>query len=76
MKKIFIVLLMALPIVAGAQTKIKETAVPRSVLLTLEKTYDSYKVKTWYQAPGQFIAEIIIDGQEGRSYFTAGGGWQ
>jgi hypothetical protein len=62
--------------ISRAQTKVKETAVPRSVLLTLERTYDSYKVKTWYQAPGQFIAELIIDGQEGRSFFTAGGDWQ
>lgn len=76
MKKIVFALVMLLPLVAGAQTKIKETAVPRSVLLALEKTYDSYKVKTWYQAPGQFIAEVLIDGQEGRSFFTAGGDWQ
>ena len=41
MKKIIIALLMVLPLVAGAQTKIKETAVPRSVLLALENTYDS-----------------------------------
>lgn len=59
-----------------AQNKIKETAVPQSVLLALDKTYDSYKVKSWYQAPGQYIAEIIIDGQEGRSYFAASGDWQ
>lgn len=76
MKKIVLVLLAVLPLVAGAQTKIKETAVPRSVLLALEKTYESYKVKTWYQAPGQYIAELVIDGQNGRSYFTAGGDWQ
>lgn len=76
MKKLVFALAMLLPLMVGAQTKIKETAVPRSVLLSLEKTYDSYKVKTWYQAPGQYIAEVIIDGQEGRSYFTAGGGWQ
>ena len=76
MKKIVLMLLMVLPLVAGAQTKIKETAVPRSVLLALEKTYDSYKVRTWYQAPGQYIAELVIDGQNGRSYFTAGGDWQ
>lgn len=76
MKKILVILAVILPLMAGAQTKIKETAVPRSVLLTLEKTYDSYKVRTWYQAPGQYIAEILIDGQEGRSYFTAGGDWQ
>lgn len=76
MKKIVFALAMLLPLMAGAQTKIKETAVPRSVLISLEKTYDSYKVKTWYQAPGQYIAEVLIDGQEGRSYFTAGGDWQ
>lgn len=76
MKKIVLVLLAVLPLMAGAQTKIKETAVPRSVLLALEKTYESYKVKTWYQAPGQYIAELVIDGQNGHSYFTAGGDWQ
>ena len=76
MKKIVLLALMVLPLIAGAQTKIKETAVPRSVLLALEKTYDSYKVRTWYQAPGQYIAELVIDGQNGRAYFTAGGDWQ
>ncbi len=76
MKKILIVMAMLLPLMVGAQTKIKETAVPRSVLLALEKTYDSYKVRTWYQAPGQYIAELVIDGQNGRAYFTAGGDWQ
>lgn len=76
MKKVFIALCLMLPLAAFAQTKIKETAVPRSVLLTLEKTYDAYKVRTWYQAPGQFIAEVVIDGQDGRAYFTAGGDWQ
>ena len=78
MKKIAVgaLLLLSTFSMVNAQTKIKETAVPRSVILSLEKTYDSYKVKTWYQAPGQYIAEVLIDGQEGRSYFTAGGDWQ
>ena len=76
MKKIALVLAMLLPLVAAAQTKVKETAVPRSVILALEKTYDSYKVRTWYQAPGQYIAEVVIDGQDGRAYFTASGDWQ
>lgn len=76
MKKFVLIALMVLPLLAGAQTKIKETAVPRSVLLALEKTYESYKVRTWYQAPGQYIAELVIDGQNGRAYFTAGGDWQ
>ncbi|KWW27867.1 MAG: hypothetical protein AUK63_2113 [bacterium P3] len=67
---------MALPLAAGAQTKVKETAVPQSVLLALEKTYESYKVKTWYQATGQYIAELVVDGQHGRAFFTATGDWQ
>lgn len=76
MKKIVLMIALVLPLVINAQTKIKETAVPKSVLLALEKTYDSYKVKTWYQAPGQYIAEFIIDGVNGRGYFTSTGEWQ
>lgn len=76
MKKIFLVALLCLPMLAMAQNKVKETDVPKSVLLTLEKTYESYKVKTWYQAPGQYIAEFVTDGQNGRCYFTASGEWQ
>lgn len=76
MKKIFLIALFCLPLISMAQTKIKETDVPKSVLLSLEKTYESYKVKTWYQAPGQFIAEFVTDGQNGRCYFTANGDWQ
>lgn len=76
MKKILLVILMALPLLSAAQNKIKETDVPKSVLLTLEKTYESYKVKTWYQAPGQYIAEFVTDGQDGRCYFTNLGDWQ
>lgn len=76
MKKLLLVALMAMPFVLSAQTKVKETAVPKSVLITLSKTYESYKVKTWYQAPGQYIAEFVTDGQEGHCYFTASGEWQ
>ncbi|MDY5968930.1 MAG: hypothetical protein SPJ13_02790 [Bacteroidales bacterium] len=76
MKKTLIALLMCLPLLTGAQQKIKETDVPRSVLLSLERTYESYKVKTWYQAPGQYIADFVTDGQDGRCYFTNLGDWQ
>ena len=76
MKRFILIALMCLPMLLSAQTKIKETDVPKSVLLSLEKTYDSYKVKTWYQAPGQYIAEFVTDGQNGRCYFTANGDWQ
>ena len=76
MKKCILMALVCLPALVMAQTKIKETDVPKSVILSLEKTYDSYKVKTWYQAPGQYIAEFVTDGQNGRCYFTANGDWQ
>ena len=76
MKKILFVALFCLPLMLMGQTKIKETAVPKSVLLTLERTYESYKVKSWYQAPGQYIAEINVDGQNGHTYFAASGDWQ
>lgn len=76
MKKIFLAAYIALALMASAQNKIKETDVPKSVMLTLEKTYESYKVKTWYQAPGQYIADFVTDGQNGRCYFTANGDWQ
>ena len=76
MKRLLVALLLALPLLATAQTKVKETAVPQSVLLALEKTYENYKVKTWYQATGQYIAELVVDGQHGRAYFTATGDWQ
>ena len=76
MKRLVFLIVLCLPFFVSAQTKIKETDVPKSVLLSLEKTYEAYKVKTWYQAPGQYIADIVIDGQPGRSYFTDNGDWQ
>lgn len=76
MKKLILISVLCLPFLLNAQTKIKETDVPKSVLLSLEKTYEAYKVKTWYQAPGQYIADLTVDGQAGRSFFTAGGDWQ
>lgn len=76
MKKVALFLLLALPFVTMAQNKIKETQVPKSVLIALDKKYDSYKVKTWYQSPGQYIAEFSTDGQNGRAFFTHNGDWQ
>ena len=76
MKRTLLVALVLLPMLASAQTKIKETEVPKAVLITLEKTYESYKVKTWYHQPGQYIADFVTDGQNGRCYFTANGDWQ
>lgn len=76
MKKIVLLILLTLPLLSVAQNKIKETQVPKSVLISLEKKYDSYKVKTWYRSPGQYIAEFVYDGQNGRAYFTHRGDWQ
>ena len=76
MKKFVLLLILAVPLLTFAQTKIKETQVPKSVLIALDKKYDSYKVKTWYRSPGQYIAEFVYDGQNGRAYFTHNGDWQ
>ena len=76
MKKVVLLILLALPLLTVAQNKIKETQVPKSVLIALEKKYESYKVKTWYRSPGQYIAEFVYDGQHGRAYFTHTGDWQ
>lgn len=76
MKKTVLLMLLTLPLLGVAQNKIKETQVPKSVLISLEKKYDSYKVKTWYRSPGQYIAEFVYDGQNGRAYFTHTGDWQ
>ena len=67
MKKVVLFLLITLPLVTLGQTKIKETQVPKSVLISLDKKYDSYKVKTWYQSPGQYIAEFVYDGLKDKS---------
>lgn len=76
MKKVFLFLFLVLPLFSIAQTKIKETQVPKSVIISLDKRYASYKVKTWYKSPGQYIAEFSTDGQNGRAYFTHNGDWQ
>ena len=76
MKKLLFLVATLLPLMLAAQTKIKETEVPQAVLTTLAKTYESYKVKTWYHQPGQYIADFVTDGQAGRCYFTNTGDWQ
>lgn len=76
MKKTLLIMLLTLPLISVAQNKIKETQVPKSVLISMEKKYDSYKVKTWYRSPGQYVADFVYDGQNGRAYFTHTGDWQ
>ena len=76
MKKVVFIALISICMLANAQTKVKESEVPRAVLLALENTYTSYKVKSWFQNPGQYVAELIVDGQYGKSFFTDAGDWQ
>ncbi len=76
MKKLVFIALISICVLGNAQTKVKESEVPKSVLLALENTYASYKVKSWYQNPGQYAAELTVDGQEGKAYFTDAGDWQ
>ena len=76
MRKIVFIALMSVCVLATAQTKIKESEVPKAVLLALENTYTSYKVKSWFQNPGQYVAELVVDGQAGKSFFTDAGDWQ
>lgn len=76
MKRIVFITLMSICVLATAQTKIKESEVPKAVLLALENTYTSYKVKSWFQNPGQYVAELVVDGQAGKSFFTDAGDWQ
>ena len=77
MKKFIVLICLLLSFGAAfSQNKIKESEVPKNVLLGLENIYFSYKVKAWYKAPGQFIANLIVDGQEGQAFFTSEGDWQ
>ena len=76
MKKIVLLTLLVLPMLVMGQTKIKETQVPKSVLISMEKKYESYKVKTWYRTPGQYVADFTYDGLHGRAFFTRDGDWQ
>ena len=59
----------------NAQTKVKESQVPRAVLLAMENTYTSYSVKAWFEQPGQYVADFSTEGQNGKAYFTDDGEW-
>ncbi|MBO4741377.1 MAG: PepSY-like domain-containing protein [Bacteroidales bacterium] len=78
MKRIVFALLAIMTITAGtnAQTKVKESAVPRAVLLAMENTYTSYSVSAWFEQPGQYVADFTTEGQKGKAYFTDDGEWQ
>ena len=78
MKRLVLAILAMITISAGlnAQTKVKESQVPRAVLLAMENTYTSYSVKAWFEQPGQYVADFSTEGQNGKAYFTDDGEWQ
>lgn len=78
MKRLVLAILAMITISASlnAQTKVKESQVPRAVLLAMENTYTSYTVKAWFEQPGQYVADFSTEGQNGKAYFTDDGEWQ
>ncbi|MDR1005326.1 MAG: hypothetical protein LBL74_00480 [Bacteroidales bacterium] len=77
MKKIFLTLLLSFIILGvNAQQKLRLSDVPQEVRMGLENTYSDYKLIGWFFETGQYVAEISIDNQVGRCFFTATGNWQ
>ncbi|MBR1770379.1 MAG: PepSY-like domain-containing protein [Bacteroidales bacterium] len=76
--KRFILNLLLLFIVLGlnAQQKLRKSEVPQEVRLGLENTYTDYKLEGWYFETGQYVANINIDNNTGRVFFTPTGNWQ
>ena len=72
MKRLVLAVLAMITISAGlnAQTKVKESQVPRQVLLAMENTYTTYSVQAWFEQPGQYVADFTTEGQKGKAYFT------
>ncbi|MDR0789443.1 MAG: hypothetical protein LBO06_01465 [Bacteroidales bacterium] len=77
MKRVVLSLLFSLLVLgAAAQQKLRLSDVPQEVRMGLENTYSDYKLSGWFFETGQYVAEISIDNQVGRCFFTAAGNWQ
>jgi hypothetical protein len=79
MKRIFItviILVLATSVSVNAQQKLRKSEVPQEVRMGLENTYTDYKLIDWYFENGQYVADINIDENVGKVYFTAVGNWQ
>ncbi|MDY6380846.1 MAG: PepSY-like domain-containing protein [Bacteroidales bacterium] len=59
-----------------AQQKLRKSEVPQEVRMGLENTYTDYKLEGWYFETGQYVANINIDNNTGRVFFTPTGNWQ
>jgi hypothetical protein len=77
MKRVFLTLVLSFVVLnIAAQQKLRPSDIPQEVRMGLENTYSDYKLLGWYFETGQYVAEINIDNQTGRCFFTATGNWQ
>src|SRR5574344_2580910 len=77
MKRIIITAIIAiLALNVNAQQKLRKSEVPQEVRMGLENTYTDYNLQGWYFETGQYVAQITIDENLGKVYFTAVGNWQ
>ncbi|MBQ7985516.1 MAG: PepSY-like domain-containing protein, partial [Bacteroidales bacterium] len=77
MKRLVLTILLATCVLsANAQQKLRKSEVPQEVRMGLENTYTDYKLEGWYFETGQYVAQINIDNNTGRVFFTATGNWQ
>ena len=77
MKRLFLtVFALAMFLNVSAQQKLRKSEVPQEIRMSLENTYTDYKLEGWYFETGQYVANIDIDNNMGKVYFTPTGNWQ
>ncbi|MBO6118220.1 MAG: PepSY-like domain-containing protein [Bacteroidales bacterium] len=77
MKRLIVTIMFAvLALSVNAQQKLRKSEVPQEVRMGLENTYTDYKLEGWYFETGQYVAQINIDNNTGKVFFTATGNWQ
>src|SRR5574344_295628 len=76
MKRFFLALLLIVCAFGVQGQKLRLSDVPQEVRMGLETNYSDYKLIAWTFETGQYVAEINIDNQVGKVYFTANGNWQ
>ncbi len=77
MKRLFLtIMFFAVAFSVNAQQKLRKSEVPQEVRMGLENTYTDYKLEYWYFETGQYVAQINIDNNTGKVFFTATGNWQ
>lgn len=69
-------ILLSLSLTSFCQQKLRKSEVPQEVRQGLENTYMDYKLEGWYFETGQYVANINIDNNTGRVFFTPTGNWQ